>query len=590
VLLKINLVILLFPTHKKINTFTHQIFLHALRRVQIIPSGAEALIRCIINEDGKLISGVPGEQVLGVLNAIYDVQDEINFILMKDERNAAFFADAYYRLAGSPGICLSTLGPGATNLITGLANAYLDRSAVVALTGQIATDDLVKEYHQKISVPQIFEPVTKWSFSIQRADLIPEAVRKAFKISKTEKPGPVHLELPSDVMSQSCDIEPLNPFLYEPKYPPGGNLEVIEKAFNYIMTADFPLVLIGNGVIRAGTSGNLRKFVEKLLLPVVSTFMGKGAIPEDHPLHLGVLGAFSGDAAFRAIRRADVVVAIGYDFTELPADYWNKDQSKLIVHIDSTAAEIDKYYPVRYEIVGNINRTLQFMLKHKITESSIKRERRHKEIKELKREFYEEFYPAADVKLLKPSDIVRILNETITDETIVSVDVGEHKLWMSRCLISRKPRKYLVSNGLAAMGFSLPAAIAAKMVFNETPVICTVGDGGFAMSFGELETIRRLGIAMPILIFDNDMLGQIYIKQRIAYGERTIGVSFNNPDFVKIGKAFGMNGVRVETENELRESLKEALASDKCTIIDVKVDREETLRVIKRLGTTRSIP
>ncbi len=514
----------------------------------------------------------------------------MKFILMKDERNAAFFADAYYRLTGKPGLCLSTLGPGATNLITGLANAYLDRSAVVAFTGQVATEELVKEYHQKIPVSQIFAPITKWSFTVQRSDLIPESVRKAFKIAKTEKPGPVHVELPSDVMSQVCDVKPLELLLHEPRYPPGGNLEVIEKAFNYITSADFPIVIIGNGAVRAEASDNLRKFVEELSLPVVCTYMGKGAIPEDHPLHLGVLGAFSGDVAYKAVKRADVVVAIGYDFTELPADYWNKDRGRLIVHIDAQAAEIDKYYPVRYEIVGNINRTLKFMLEHRSTESQGRRQKRRMEIENLKREFKDQLYPSEEGKTLNPSDIVKVLNETLSDETIVSVDVGDHKLWMSRCLMSSKPRKYLVSNGLAAMGFSLPAAIAAKTTFNQTPVLCSIGDGGFAMNFGELETIKRLDLAIPILVFDNDMLGQIYVKQRMAYGDRTIGVSFSNPDFVKVAESFGIDGVEIENKNDLEGSLKEAFSSEKAMIIDVKVDREETLRMIAKLGETRAIP
>lgn len=507
---------------------------------------------------------------------------------MKDERNAAFFADAYCRLTGEPGICLSTLGPGATNLITGLANAYLDRSAVVAFTGQIATKDLAKEYHQRLSVSQIFTPVTKWSFSIQRPDLIPESVRKAFKIAKTEKPGPVHLELPSDVMSQRCEEKPLNLLLYEPKYPPGGNLEIIEKAFNYIMAAEFPVGLIGNGVIRAEASENLKKFVEKFYIPVVSTYMGKGAVSEHHPLHLGVLGAFSEDISRRAILRADVVIAFGYDFTELPAAYWNKNQGKLIIHIDSTAAEIDKHYPVRYEIVGNINRTLLFMLKNKLRQSPMKRRRRIRETKEFKKEFNDIFYPAEENETLKPSDVVKVLNETLSDDTIVTVDVGDHKIWMSRSLISRKPRKYLVSNGLATMGFSLPAAIAAKTLFTDTPVLCTIGDGGFAMSFGELETVSRLKLAFPILIFDNDMLGQIYTKQRMTFGKRIIGVSLKNPDFINIAKAFGFNGAKIETKDELKDNLKEAFTSGNTMVMDVKVDAHETLRVIEKLGLTRS--
>jgi len=414
-------------------------------------------------------------------------------------------------------------------------------------------------------------------------------VRKAFKVAKTEKPGPVHLELPSDVMSQRCEVEPLNLLLFEPKYPPGGNLEIIEKAFNFIMAADFPIMLIGNGVIRTGAGENLRKFVEKFHLPVVSTYMGKGAIPEDHPQHLGVLGAFSEDVARRAILRADVVVAFGYDFTELPAAYWNKGQRRLMIHIDSTAAEIDKYYPVRYEIVGNINRTLLFMLEYKLTEPLEKRQRRIREIEEFKKEFNDHFYPVEESKALKPSDVVKVLNETLSDDTIVSVDVGDHKIWMSRCLISRRPRKYLVPNGLAAMGFSLPAAIAAKTIFNETPVLCAIGDGGFAMSFSELETVKRLKLAFPVLIFDNDMLGQIYTKQRMTYGERTIGVSFKNPDFIKIAEAFGLDGVKIETKDELKNSLKEAFISEKTTLIDVKVDREETFKVIQKLGLTRPI-
>ncbi len=552
-----------------------------------IPSGANVLVECILNEGGRFVAGIPGEQILGILNSLYDVRDSIEFILMKDERNAVFFADAYYRLTGEPGICLSTLGPGATNILTGLANAYLDRSALLAITGQVPTKENAKEYHQRLSVSQFISPVTKWSFSVGRADIIPESVRKAFKIAKAEKPGPVHLEIPSDIISQKTESEPLPLLLYEPKYPPGGNLEVIEKALNYIIEGEFPVVLIGNGVIRSNASSNLLRFVEKLNLPVVSTYMGKGAVPEDHRLHLGVLGAFSGDVSRRAIERADIVVALGYDFSELPADYWNADQKRLVVHIDSTPAEIDRYYPVRYEIVGNINQTLLFMLENKTEESQGKRNSRADEIKTFKRQFYEQLYPLEKGKLLQPSAVIRVLNETLSDDTIVTVDVGNHKIWMSRCLVQHKPRKYLVSNGLATMGFSLPAAIAAKTAFRETPVLCATGDAGFTMSFGELETIRRLKIAFPILVFDNESLGQIYTKQRLAYGERAIGVSFSNPDFMQIAHAFGLEGLKVETKAELKDSLQSAFNSDKTTLLDVKVDKDETLRVIQQLGHTR---
>jgi len=553
-------------------------------------NGAQILVDCILNEKGRFISGVPGEQILGVMNALYDVQDKIKFILMKDERNAAFFADVHYRLTGEPGICLATLGPGATNLVTGLANAYLDRSAVVAITGQVASKDMVKEYHQKLNIPHVFAPVTKWSFSVPNADLIPEAVRKAFKISKAEKPSPTHLEIPSDVLSQTSNVKPLKLLLYEPKYPASGNLEVIDKACSYILAARFPMILIGNGVLRSGAAEKLITLVDRLALPVVSTYMGKGAVPESHPLHLGVLGAFSRDVAPQAIERADVVIAIGYDFSELPADYWNNDRSRMIVHIDSTPAEIDEYYPVRYEIVGNIVRTLRFMLEQKETESLEKKHRRMREIGEMKKRFNEQLYPFEGGKPLKTSDVVKTLNEIISEETIVSVDVGDHKLWMSRCLISRKPRNYLASNGLAAMGFSLPAAIAAKSIFPERPVLCTTGDGGFVMSFGELETVKRLKLAMPIIIFNNDMLGSIYVKQKMAYGDRTIGVLFSNPNFKQIAEAFGMKGVKVETKNELKAAIEESFASEKTTIIDVTVDREETIRIASALGTTGPIP
>jgi acetolactate synthase-1/2/3 large subunit len=552
--------------------------------------GSEILIKCILNENTRFISGIPGEQNLGILDALYDVQDDIQFILMKDERNAAFFADVHYRLTGEPGICLSTLGPGATNLVTGLANAYLDRSAVVAITGQLATKEIVKEAHQKISVSDIFAPVTKWSFSITNSDVIPEAVRKAFKIAKSEKPGPTHLELPSDIQNtQSREAKPLEILLYEPKYPPGANLEILSKGLDYLLSAEFPIVLIGNGSVRSDASTKILNLVEKWSLPVISTYMGKGVISEDHPLHLGILGAFSGDVAFNAIKRSDVVLAIGYDFTELHADYWNKDRKRLVVHLDSTAAEIDENYPVRYEIIGNINRTLHFLLRLKEMESRRKKENRLKEIKELKKEYVEKLYPKEKENLLTPSTIIRVINKIVDEETIISVDVGEHKVWMSRCLKSYSPRTYLVSNGLATMGFSLPATIAAKTIFPQKPVLCTIGDGGFAMTFGELETVKRLRLAFPIIVFNNDLLGLVYTKQKMSYGERKIGVALDNPDFVMIAKAFGMNGVRITKEEELGEALEEAFLSDKTSILDVSVDPNETIRISKLLGQTREM-
>jgi acetolactate synthase-1/2/3 large subunit len=551
--------------------------------------GSESLINCLLNEKVKLISGVPGEQALGIMDALYDVQDKINFVLMKDERNAAFFADAHYRLTGEPGICLATLGPGATNLVTGLANAYLDRSAVVSITGQLPTREIIKEAHQRISVCELLGPVTKWSFSIQKAELIPEAVRKAFKIAKSERPGPTHLELPVDVQEQENDVESLDILLYEPKYPPGANLEILSKGLRYIMNAEFPVVLIGNGCIRCEASKRIKAFVEKWQLPVISTFMGKGVISEDHPLHLGVIGAFSRDIAFRAIKRADLVIAIGYDFSELSASYWNQDRTRLVIHIDSTVSEIDTYYPTRYEIVGDINRTLHFMLQIKDEESSLKKRNRLKEIKKFKGEYAEHFYPMGNSKFLTPSDIVEVINDIVTEETIVTTDVGEHKIWISRCLISRKPKTFLVSNGLATMGFSLPAAIAAKTIFPEKPVVCCIGDGGFMMTLGELETIKRLKLGFPIIIFNNDLLGLIYHKQKKKYGNRKIGISLNNPNFVMVAKAFGMDGFSVQHKEELKNILKETMKNGKTTIINAIVDPDETFRIAEYLGQPYAI-
>jgi len=536
---------------------------------------AELLVQCLENEGVEYIFGLPGEENLQILQALKD--SSIRFITTRHEQGAAFMADVYGRLTGKAGVCLSTLGPGATNLMTGVADANLDRAPLVAITGQVGTDRMHIESHQYLDLVAMFSPVTKWNTQIVRPSNTPEIVRKAFKRAQTEKPGAVHIDLPENIAAMPAVGRPLRTDSREKTF---AAFQSIEKAASLISKAENPLILVGNGVIRAKASEALTEFATRLNIPVANTFMGKGAIPYTHPLAIWVVGLQQRDYISCGFDNTDLVIAIGYDLIEYSPKRWNPTGEIPIIHIDDTPAEVDSSYIPAAEVVGDISDSLDEIFKRS--------DRQNKPapyaltLRDEIRADYQQ-YANDDGFPIKPQKLIYDLRQVMGPEDIVISDVGAHKMWMARHYHCDRPNTCLISNGFAAMGIAIPGAVAAKLVAPNRKIVAVTGDGGFMMNCQELETALRVGTPFVTIIFNDGGYGLIEWKQLNHYGESNF-VHFTNPDFVKLAESMGLKGYRVESSTDFIPKLKEALAQDVPAVIDCPVDYRENLRFSQRSG------
>ncbi|MGA7936968.1 MAG: acetolactate synthase large subunit [Kovacikia sp.] len=536
---------------------------------------AELLVRCLENEGVRYVFGLPGEENLHVLEALS--HSSIQFITTRHEQGAAFMADVYGRLTGKAGVCLSTLGPGATNLMTGVADANLDRAPLVAITGQVGTDRMHIESHQYLDLVAMFAPVTKWNAQIVRPTNTPEIVRKAFKIAQAEKPGAVHIDLPENIAAMPAPGKPLAKDNKERTY---ASFQSIEKAADIIAQAENPLILVGNGAIRAHASEFLTDFATRLNIPVANTFMGKGVIRYTHPLALWAVGLQQRDYISCGFDRADLVIAIGYDLIEYSPKKWNPDGTIPIVHIGSTPAEVDSSYIPVVEVVGDISDSLKELL-YRVHRT----EKPDPYALELRADIRADYvqYAKDEGFPIKPQKIIYDLRQVMGPDDIVISDVGAHKMWMARHYHCERPNTCIISNGFAAMGIAIPGAIAAKLVHPERRVVAVTGDGGFMMNCQELETALRVGTPFVTLIFNDGGYGLIEWKQINHFGHSTF-IKFGNPDFVKLAESMGLKGYRVESCLDFIPILKDALEQDVPTVIDCPVDYQENLRFTQRAG------
>ncbi len=536
---------------------------------------AELLVKCLENEGVEYIFGLPGEENLDVLEALKN--SSIKFITTRHEQGAAFMADVYGRLTGKAGVCLSTLGPGATNLMTGVADANLDGAPLVAITGQVGTDRMHIESHQYLDLVAMFAPVTKWNKQIVRPGITPEVVRRAFKTAQSEKPGAVHIDLPENIAAMAADGSPLPLDSQEKVY---ASYRTLNKAAAVISKAKNPLILAGNGAIRANASEALTEFATALNIPVANTFMGKGVIPYTHPLALWAVGLQQRDLISCAFDRSDLIIAVGYDLIEYSPKKWNPDGKLPIIHIGMTPAEIDSSYAPVVEVVGDITDSLIDILK--------RADRQNKPtpvtaaLKTEIRADYETY--ANDTGFpIKPQKLIYDLRQVMGPEDIAICDVGAHKMWMARHYHSDCPNTCIISNGFAAMGIAIPGAIAAKLVYPDKRVVAVTGDGGFMMNCQELETALRVGTPFVTLIFNDGGYGLIEWKQLNYFGTSSF-IKFGNPDFVKFAESMGLKGYRVESTQDLIPTLEDAFRQDVPTVIDVPVDYGENLRLSQKSG------
>jgi acetolactate synthase I/II/III large subunit len=532
------------------------------------------VVECLRNEGVEYVFGLPGEENIHMIDALAD--SSIRFITTRDERGAAFMADTYGAITGKAGVCLATLGPGAINLMLGIANAQLDSHPLVAIVAQAGLDRIYKESHQFVDLVSMFRPITKWGDMVTVRAAAPEMVRKAFKQAQTERPGATFIVLPEDVAELEAEGEPLT--VNVPVDPAPSEAQVI-RAAHVLEQARDPVVLAGPGVARDGAAEALIRFSERLGLPVATTFLGKGVFPDDHPNALGTIGFMVKDYANFGFDRADAVVAVGYDLVEYSPSRWNPLRDKEIVHVHRTVAEVDAHYTLAVGLQASIGDSLDA-----IAAATERREPRSQAGRartlvrgELDRGAGDDAFP------LKPQRIVSDIRAAMGPEDIVLADTGAVKMWMARLYPTYRATTCIVSNGLATMAFALPGAFAAKLVDPGRRVLATMGDGAFLMSAAEIETAVREGVHITILVWVDGGYGLIRWKEELTLG-RTAAVSFGNPDFVRFAESFGARGYAIGAAEELLPTLRRTLDDRAVSVIACPVDYAENAKLVEALG------
>lgn len=543
---------------------------------------AELFVRCLEAEGVEYIFGLPGEENADLMIALLD--STIKFILVRHEQAAAFMADVYGRLTGRAGVCLATLGPGATNLVTGLADANLDRSPVVAIIGQGPTRRLHKESHQNMDAIAMMRPVSKWAQSIIDADAIPEILRKAFKLAEAEKPGVCVVELPEDVAKQRLEAQPM---AVTKTRRPSPDPQAVAQAVAILLAAKKPVILAGNGALRKRAALQLRSLAEKTGLPVFNTFMGKGALARSDRHNLFTIGLQAKDYGNQAMAVADCVLVVGYDLVEYSPRFWNAARDKQIIHIDFLPAEVDQDYPVAVDVVGDIAATLAqindaldqqpavSLPLHDISEWQPLREQI---AADHGCERNDASFP------MKPQKVLWDVREFLRGDDILLSDVGAHKMWIGRYYPAETPNSVLISNGFCSMGFALPGAIGAQFAAPDKRVLAICGDAGFLMNVQDLETAVRYRLNIVVMIWVDGSYGLIEWKQQNEFGKH-FPLTFGNPDFELLAQSFGCWGRTLTAASELPAALDEAFRQPGPALIAVPVDYRENVKLTERMGT-----
>jgi acetolactate synthase-1/2/3 large subunit len=515
---------------------------------------AQTIARILAEAGVRYVFGHPGGEVAHLIEALR--QEEIPFVLTRHEATAAFLAASWGELSGQPGVCVSTLGPGATNLLSGVAHAYLDRCPMIAITAQLATDRQIRATHQHLDLTTLYRPVTKASIKVA-TDNAAMAVEQALYLATTERPGPVHLEIPSNVASQ--------PHTGQSRGVRFGNVGApsapsVDQAATLLAAARRPAILVGIGAVRCESSRALVKLAEALGAPVVATPKAKGIFPEDHPLSAGVMD-MTGEAVVNALlQEADLLLAAGFDVVELIKP-WAFEAP--VIHLD-TIANSDQLYEARLEVVGNIAAALEDLARS-AKPASWPADR----VAEHRRRLRAALVPRTDG--LAPHTVMEIVRATLPRDGVVASDVGAHKILLGQVWTTYEPRTYLVSNGLSAMGTGLPSALAAKLLWPHRPAVAIVGDGGLGMYLGEIETAVRLGVSLPIVVLVDGTLSLIKLGQ-VQRGYQPSGVDFQNPRLAEMAECFGAMGMRVESAAQTRSAIERALENKGVTLIEAIVN------------------
>ncbi len=546
---------------------------------------SDLLVHCLEREGIEIVFGVPGEENADFVRSL-EKSETIKFVLTRHEQGAAFMVGAYGRLTGQVAACLGTLGPGATNLITGVADSNMDRAPMLVLTGQGSTARLHKESHQIMDVVAMFGPVTKWATSIVNPDTIPEIIRKAVRIARSEKPGAVLIELPEDVAKLEATAEPLEPRRFRRSVP--DDL-IVDRAFELLSEARRPVILAGNGCIRRRASKQLRLFCERTGIGVLSTFMAKGCVDMDADYCLYTIGLGGKDLPTLVIDEADLVITLGFDMVEYHPHLWNPKGDKRIVHADFLPAEIDADYLPEVELIGDLAHTL-WMLNERV-ENSARLTFDLTGQRNMRKRMGEELAAhSEDVTTgsIRPQKVLWDVRQALGPGDILLSDVGAHKMWVARYYHCHEPNTCLIPNGFCSMGSALPGAIAASMIYPDKRVLAISGDGGFLMNVQEMETAKRIGVEPVIMVWEDGEYGLIKWKQENEFGSHT-DLAFTNPDWLQLAGAFGWKGYWVEDSADLASVLDSAFSNPGPALIVLPIDYRENKLLTERLGElTRS--
>lgn len=536
--------------------------------------GSDLFVRCLEAEGVEYVFGVPGEENLDLLESLRP--SSIRLIVTRHEQHGAFMAATYGRLTGKAGVCLSTLGPGATNLLTGVAHAQLCGAPLVAITGQKPLRSNWQGDFQLLDVVSTFLPLTKWNSSLPEADRIPETVRHAFKLAENERPGACHIELPEDVAQESTEAQAFGPS--RPRRPV-ADADAVGRAAELIRSARRPLVLISSGASRRRVTGPLARLLEHTGMCAVTTQMGKGVLPEDHLHFLGCLGMHRTDYVHGALRDADLVVTVGYDVVEYPPSVWNpRDADKKVLHLDFELANPDPHYSPDVELVGDICHSLEGLRK------ALPPGRIPGSVERFRSELATRLaLPETQSFPPSPAEVVAQVRRTMGSSDVVTLDNGIYKLWFARMYPTYAADTLLLDNALATMGAGLGMAMATKLVRPDRRVLAVCGDGGFMMNSQDLETCVRLGLDLVVLILKDDAYGFIEWKQSDA-GFARYGMDFGNPDFVKYAQAYGATGLRADGEQPLHQVLARAFEHRGPVLVECPIDYTDNAQLNRDLS------
>ncbi|MBO8137943.1 MAG: biosynthetic-type acetolactate synthase large subunit [Desulfotomaculum sp.] len=534
-------------------------------------TGAEALIKALQDEGVDTVFGYPGGAVLPIYDALYD--SGLNHILTRHEQGAAHAADGYARATGKPGVCIATSGPGATNLVTGIANAYMDSIPLVAFTGQVVTSLLGRDSFQEADITGITMPITKHNYLVEDPKDLTKVVREAFYVATTGRPGPVLVDIPKDISSGETEYHEPSPLCMPGYKPPtSGDIDLVNKAAAAIMASERPVIYAGGGVISAGAHRELKKLAELMVAPVTTTLMGLGAFPEDHPLSLGMLGMHGTRYANYAVCECDLLLAVGVRFDDRVTGKIESFASQAkIIHADIDPAEIGKNVPADISIVGDLKKVLQQLLERleaKLPGAWLEK------VKKWKKEYPLNFEPG---QRIKPQQVIKEIYNVTKGEAIVTTEVGQHQMWAAQYYTYTKPRSFITSGGLGTMGYGFPAAIGAQVGCPDEVVFDIAGDGSIQMNIQELATAVNYELPVNVAILNNGYLGMVRQWQELFYNRRYSHSEMINPDFVKLAEAYGAEGYRVEKAADIKPVLEQAVKSSKPVMMDFVVEQEENV-------------